>query len=142
MKKVGWIFAHPPREEGFLFSSAEVITAATLQLEAADGVNDTPFVTVKVCVRVALQCVRVLMCVCYLLSYLHTFGCSCSAFLSMKRCEVGMVKVRVRECINVAERSQGATSLFLAGVGYCCSCCLVRPVVSVVGKAVKKGSLD
>lgn len=46
--KVGWIFAHPPREEGFLFSSAEVITAATLQLEAADGVNDTPFVTVKV----------------------------------------------------------------------------------------------
>lgn len=47
-KKVGWIFAHPPREEGFLFSSAEVITAATLQLEAADGVNDTPFVTVKV----------------------------------------------------------------------------------------------
>lgn len=45
--KVGWIFAHPPREEGFLFSSAEVITAATLQLEAADGVDDTPFVTVK-----------------------------------------------------------------------------------------------
>lgn len=44
---MGWIFAHPPREEGFLFSSAEVITAATLQLEAADGVNDTPFVTVK-----------------------------------------------------------------------------------------------
>lgn len=48
MLKVGWIFAHPPREEGFLFSSAEVITAATLQLEAADGINDTPFVTVKV----------------------------------------------------------------------------------------------
>lgn len=47
-RKVGWIFAHPPREEGFLFSSAEVITAATLQLEAADGINDTPFVTVKV----------------------------------------------------------------------------------------------
>lgn len=50
LKKVGWIFAHPPREEGFLFSSAEVITAATLQLEAADGINDTPFVTVKVTV--------------------------------------------------------------------------------------------
>ncbi|CAM9848331.1 unnamed protein product [Pylaiella littoralis] len=48
LKRVGWIFAHPPREEGFLFSSAEVITAATLQLEAADGINDTPFVTVKV----------------------------------------------------------------------------------------------
>lgn len=46
--KVGWIFAHPPREEGFLFSAAEVITAATLQLEAAEGINDTPFVTVKV----------------------------------------------------------------------------------------------
>lgn len=31
-----------------MFSSAEVITAATLQLEAAEGINDTPFVTVKV----------------------------------------------------------------------------------------------
>lgn len=48
LNKVGWIFAHPPREEGFLFSSSEVISAATLQLEAADGINDTPFVTVKV----------------------------------------------------------------------------------------------
>jgi nuclear protein localization protein 4 homolog len=26
LKKVGWIFAHPPREEGFQFSSAEVYT--------------------------------------------------------------------------------------------------------------------
>ncbi|CAM9492145.1 unnamed protein product [Discosporangium mesarthrocarpum] len=48
LNRVGWIFAHPPREEGFLFSSAEIITAANLQLEAANGVNDTPFVTVKV----------------------------------------------------------------------------------------------
>lgn len=24
LQKVGWIFAHPPREEGFQFSSAEV----------------------------------------------------------------------------------------------------------------------
>ncbi|CAN0175326.1 unnamed protein product, partial [Phaeothamnion confervicola] len=47
--QVGWIFAHPPREEGFVFSSAEIITAAEFQLEqAANGVKDTAFVTVKV----------------------------------------------------------------------------------------------
>ena len=50
MRKVGWIFAHPPREEGFFLSSLEVITAAELQLEAANGVEETPFVTVKVTV--------------------------------------------------------------------------------------------
>lgn len=48
LKMVGWIFAHPPREEGFQFSSAEVIMAADLQLIAAQGVSETPFVTVKV----------------------------------------------------------------------------------------------
>ncbi|CAM9751683.1 unnamed protein product [Chrysoparadoxa australica] len=48
LRKVGWIFAHPPREEGFQFSSSEVLMAADLQLEAAQGVNDTPFVTVSV----------------------------------------------------------------------------------------------
>lgn len=67
LKRVGWIFAHPPREEGFVFSGAEVIQAAELQLEAADGVARTPFVTVKVTVnqqaeanfeayQVSLQC--------------------------------------------------------------------------------------
>lgn len=30
-------------------AGAEVITAAELQLEAAGGIEDTPFVTVKVC---------------------------------------------------------------------------------------------
>ena len=45
LKKVGWIFAHPPREEGFLMSAEEVMFAALQQLEAADGVNKTPFVT-------------------------------------------------------------------------------------------------
>ncbi|GMH97935.1 hypothetical protein TrST_g4432 [Triparma strigata] len=50
LKKVGWIFGHPPREEGFIFSGEEVLTAAELQLEAADGVEDTTFVTVKVTV--------------------------------------------------------------------------------------------
>ncbi len=51
LSKVGWIFAHPPREEGFIFSSAEVLTAAELQLEAAQGLEkSTPFVTVKVTV--------------------------------------------------------------------------------------------
>lgn len=50
LKKVGWIFGHPPREEGFIFSGEEILTAAELQLEAADGVEDTTFVTVKVTV--------------------------------------------------------------------------------------------
>lgn len=48
LKKVGWIFGHPPREDGFVFSAAEIIMAAELQLEAADGIEETPFVTVKV----------------------------------------------------------------------------------------------
>jgi len=49
LKKVGWIFCHEPsREKGFVMTSAEVIMAAEFQLEAAEGVNQTPFVTVKV----------------------------------------------------------------------------------------------
>jgi nuclear protein localization protein 4 homolog len=48
MKKVGWIFAHPPREKGFVFSGLEVLTAAAEQLEAAQGVQETPFVTIRV----------------------------------------------------------------------------------------------
>ncbi len=51
LSKIGWVFAHPPREEGYVFSSAEVLTAAELQLEAAQGLEEnTPFVTVKVTV--------------------------------------------------------------------------------------------
>mmetsp|Transcript_28962 Transcript_28962/g.45026 ORF Transcript_28962/g.45026 Transcript_28962/m.45026 type:complete len:476 (+) Transcript_28962:92-1519(+) len=68
-KRVGWIFGHPPREEGFQFSSAEILMAAELQLEAADGVEKTPFVSVKVTVgedgnasfeafQVSLQCME------------------------------------------------------------------------------------
>lgn len=48
LTKVGWIFAHPPREEGFVFSGLEIMQAAMGQLEAADGVKETPFVTVRV----------------------------------------------------------------------------------------------
>ena len=48
LEKVGWIFAHPLREEKFNFSGREVIEAAEQQLIAAGGVKDTPFVTVKV----------------------------------------------------------------------------------------------
>jgi nuclear protein localization family protein 4 len=48
LTKVGWIFAHPPREEKFHFNSAEIIEAAEQQLLAAEGISDTPFVTVKV----------------------------------------------------------------------------------------------
>lgn len=48
LKKVGWIFAHPPREKGFVFSGLEVLTAAAEQLEAAQGVGETPFVTIRV----------------------------------------------------------------------------------------------
>jgi nuclear protein localization family protein 4 len=46
--RVGWLICHPPREEFFHLTGLEVLTAAELQLEAAQGVNDTSFVTVKV----------------------------------------------------------------------------------------------
>jgi len=52
LKKVGWVFAHPPREKGFNFSSQEIIVTAEQQLEAANGIEDTPFVTVKVTITV------------------------------------------------------------------------------------------
>lgn len=48
LRKVGWIFGRPPREAGFVLSAAEIVMAAELQLEAAGGVEETPFVTVKV----------------------------------------------------------------------------------------------
>lgn len=48
LQRVGWIFGHPPREDGFVLSASEIIMAAEMQLEAAGGVNETPFVTVKV----------------------------------------------------------------------------------------------
>jgi len=48
LQKVGWIFSHPPREDGFVMSNAEIIMAAEFQLEAAQGVAETPFTTVKV----------------------------------------------------------------------------------------------
>ena len=48
LQKVGWIYCHEPREKGFTMSNAELIMAAEYQLEAAEGVNETPFVTVKV----------------------------------------------------------------------------------------------
>eukprot|EP01032_Pedospumella_encystans_P013179 gene13179-15190_t len=50
LQKVGWIFSHPAREKGFHFSWAETLFAAEQQLEAAQGVNDTPFVTMKLTV--------------------------------------------------------------------------------------------
>jgi len=48
LQRVGWIFGHPPRETGFQMSAAEIIMAAELQIECADGLHETPFVTVKV----------------------------------------------------------------------------------------------
>ncbi|KAL7581112.1 hypothetical protein ACA910_005913 [Epithemia clementina (nom. ined.)] len=48
LKKVGWIFCHEPREKGYVMSNAEVLMAAEYQLESAQGVNETPFVTIKV----------------------------------------------------------------------------------------------
>jgi len=48
LQKVGWIFGHPPREDDVVLTAAEIIMAAELQLEAADGVEETPFVTIKV----------------------------------------------------------------------------------------------
>ena len=69
LRRVGWIVGHPPREEGFQLSSAEIIMAAELQLESAGGIEPTPFVTVRVTVgddgnvvveafQVSLQCME------------------------------------------------------------------------------------
>lgn len=69
LRRVGWIVGHPPREEGFQLSASEIITAAEFQLEAAGGVEPTPFVTVRVTVgddgnvvveafQVSLQCME------------------------------------------------------------------------------------
>merc|ERR1711983_268189 len=68
LQQVGWIFGHQPRDKLDL-SSAEIIMAAELQLKAADGVEPTPFVTVKVTIgedgnvsfeayQVSLQCMQ------------------------------------------------------------------------------------
>jgi len=48
LRKVGWIFGHEQREKGFTLTAAEIIMAAEFQLEAAEGVEETPFVTVTV----------------------------------------------------------------------------------------------
>lgn len=49
LKRVGWIFGHEPREKDLVFTSAELIMAAELQLEAAGSVDETtPFVSLKV----------------------------------------------------------------------------------------------
>ena len=69
LERVGWIVGHPPREEGFQLSAAEIIMAAELQLESAGGIEPTPFVTVRVTVndegnvvvetfQVSLQCME------------------------------------------------------------------------------------
>lgn len=46
LTKVGWIFGHEQRD--YTLAAAELIMAAEFQLEAADGINETPFVTVTV----------------------------------------------------------------------------------------------
>ena len=48
LQKVGWIFGHAPRDDDIVLTSAEIIMAAELQLEAADGLEETPFITIKV----------------------------------------------------------------------------------------------
>mmetsp|Transcript_28799 Transcript_28799/g.81243 ORF Transcript_28799/g.81243 Transcript_28799/m.81243 type:complete len:490 (-) Transcript_28799:185-1654(-) len=51
MKKVGWILGHEPRgddKEGMFLTSAEIQLAAEFQLEAAEGVEETPFCMVRV----------------------------------------------------------------------------------------------
>mmetsp|Transcript_795 Transcript_795/g.1669 ORF Transcript_795/g.1669 Transcript_795/m.1669 type:complete len:505 (-) Transcript_795:53-1567(-) len=69
LQRVGWIVGHPPREEGFQLSAAEIIMAAELQLESAGGIEPTPFVTLRVTVgddgnvvveafQVSLQCME------------------------------------------------------------------------------------
>lgn len=46
LARVGWIFCHEQRD--FALSNAELIMAAEFQLEAAEGIHETPFVTVTV----------------------------------------------------------------------------------------------
>jgi len=49
LKKVGWIFGHEAnRRQGMTMTAAEIIMAAEFQLEAAGGVEETPFCTIKV----------------------------------------------------------------------------------------------
>ena len=48
LQKIGWVFGHESRAKGYTLSAAEIIMAAEFQLEAASGVNETPFVTVTV----------------------------------------------------------------------------------------------
>lgn len=48
LTRVGWIFGHETRPAGYALSSAEIIMAAEFQLEAAGGVEETPFVTCAV----------------------------------------------------------------------------------------------
>lgn len=49
LQRVGWIFGHEYRNAAeYTLSASEVIMAAEYQLEAAEGVNETPFVTVTV----------------------------------------------------------------------------------------------
>lgn len=51
LQRVGWILSHPARE-GYVLSGAETILAAELQLEAAGGVQETPFCMVTVSPKV------------------------------------------------------------------------------------------
>jgi nuclear protein localization family protein 4 len=48
LTRVGWIFGHETRDKGYALSSAEIIMAAEFQLEAAGGVEETPFCTCAV----------------------------------------------------------------------------------------------
>jgi nuclear protein localization protein 4 homolog len=48
LSRVGWIFGHPPRGKNLVLTGAEIIQTAEFQLQAAEGVEETPFVTVKV----------------------------------------------------------------------------------------------
>jgi nuclear protein localization protein 4 homolog len=47
LQRVGWIVGHEYRND-YTLSSSEIIMAAEFQLEAANGVHETPFVTVTV----------------------------------------------------------------------------------------------
>jgi len=69
LRRVGWVYGHPPREKGFLATSGEVQTAAVGQLEFADGIEKCPFVTIRMspeedgtasvdALQVTLQCMR------------------------------------------------------------------------------------
>jgi len=118
-KKVGLLFAHPPREDGFFFSGFEVLLAAELQLEST-GVNglglddtDTTFTTIRMTLDskqnelVAVEGYQVspYMCI-YVYMYISVYICvyvCIRIYLCISVCYTGMCVYIVYEIFHICE---------------------------------------